>query len=905
MRRWSALGIGLLMIFGLALAQAHTLTVFRDGFDGQQVKWRRGPATVPAREEAHALTQQFSHSAPTSEYLRVACDQAPQELNPYAYYAMATPPAPISDDTAGTLWMRANRPGAQLLVRVVLPRERDPGNSNQPLTIVLPGEKYQLTGGRWQRLEVRRLPKALTDERQRLRAKLKKDIDTTDAYVDQMILNVYAGPGTLELWVDDLEISPVQSQEKQPAPANTVSRSKDATPTPPAGVKPLGPVPIEFQRDQLRVGGRAIIFRGIRHTDTPLKALKDAGLNTLFFTGPTPSAVAEEAVRFGFWLMPSAAPEGDGDAIGREVQRFASNDAVLAWHLGDWRASEQLETVTRAAAAIRAADPQRPVSCDVRDGFWSYSRQVDLIGVHRWPLFTGLELTRYRDWLVQRRNLCRPNSFLWAWVQTHLPEWYLDVVQPPHTAGGFSEPIGPHPEQIRVLTYLSLAAGMKGIAYYSDRALSDVQQGRDRLLQIALVNQELSLIEPLLVTAGEAPVWLDTSLPQVKAALFRCERGVLVMPIWLGDGTQYVPEQGASSRLVMTIPQVPAGTQAWEVSPGEVRSLVVQRVVGGTQVTLPEFDHAAAVVFTADTSPTGLIVRWQDQSRRMAPTAAQWSYDLANVTLSKVERVQAQLTQLGVALPESESLLRDAREKLTAARASYEGGDYRTAYRQAQRAQRPLRLLARSQWTSLVRGLDAPTASPYGVSYYSLPQHVPFIRQVGSASPGQNQLTDGSFETGREQPAGWNIVRNTLDEVNMGARITGDAADGQQALHMEVHPKQAPAGAAATPPPVALDRTFLGVESTPLRLTPGAIVRISCQVKIPLPLQASPDGLVLYDSAGGEALGIRITGAVPQWKRFTYYRRVPENGELRVIFALTGIGVALIDDVKVEVLATK
>jgi hypothetical protein len=412
----------------------------------------------------------------------------------------------------------------------------------------------------------------------------------------------------------------------------------------------------------------------------------------------------------------------------------------------------------------------------------------------------------------------------------------------------------------------------------------------------------------LLVTAVDPPQWIDTSVPQVKAAVVRCERGVLVLPIWLGDGAQYVPEQGAVARLSFTVPQVPVGTQAWEVTPGEVRSLAVRRVVGGTQVTLPEFDHTAAVVFTADTSPTGLIVRWQDLSRRMAPTASQWSFDLANVTLAKVERVQAQLTQLNVALPDSESLLRSAREQLQAARTTWEAGDHRTAYRLAQRAQRPLRVLARSQWAALTKGLDVPTASPYAVSYYSLPQHVQLVRQVAAGSPGDNLLTAGDFESGRDAHGGWNVVTNTLDDVEPTARLTDDAVSGKRAMVLEAKPKAPaapPGGGQARPAasPAALERTFLGVESPPVRLTPGSLVRVSFSVKVPLPVQASPDGLVVYDSGAGEALGIRITGAVPQWKRYTLYRKVPASGELRIVAALTGLGTAVLDDVRIEPLS--
>ena len=44
----------------------------------------------------------------------------------------------------------------------------------------------------------------------------------------------------------------------------------------------------------------------------------------------------------------------------------------------------------------------------------------------------------------------------------------------------------------------------------------------------------------LLAPQRERPQWLDTSHPHVKAALLRGSRGALLLPIWLGPGTQYV-----------------------------------------------------------------------------------------------------------------------------------------------------------------------------------------------------------------------------------------------------------------------------------------------------------------------------------------------------------------------------
>src|SRR5262249_24059723 len=159
---------------------------------------------------------------------------------------------------------------------------------------------------------------------------------------------------------------------------------------------------------------------------------------------------------------------------------------------------------------------------DVWDGFESFRIQrVDMLGIHRWPLMTGLELGQYRDWLTQRRNLASSNSFAWTWVQTHLPDWFTTLVYDRPAAGpAFDEPIGPQREQIRLLTYTAVGSGCRCLGFCSDRFLADSHTGQDRLLTLALLNRELKMVEPLLLTS-RAPEWIETSVPEVKAAVFR------------------------------------------------------------------------------------------------------------------------------------------------------------------------------------------------------------------------------------------------------------------------------------------------------------------------------------------------------------------------------------------------
>ena len=102
------------------------------------------------------------------------------------------------------------------------------------------------------------------------------------------------------------------------------------------------------------------------------------------------------------------------------------------------------------------------------------------------------------------------------------------------------------------------------------------------------------------------------------------------------------------------------------------------------------------------------------------------------------------------------------------------------------------------------------------------------------------------------------------------------------------------------PAPAALERTFLAVNSPPVRLPPGTLVRISGWVYIPGSIAASADGVLIYDSIGTESLGVRLTDNMPRWKQYHLYRRVPASGVVWVTLALTGIGTVYFDDVKIE-----
>jgi hypothetical protein len=878
----------------------------QQGFEGKEPVWIAGTADAKYQELVHKIIDDpAAHGGQRTEYIQLQAEQGS-----FIFYTFDVGRAAVTDDLNVSVWVKANRPNLQLLCRVVLPNEKDPQNLDQVLSLLVRGDAYQLTG-RWQQLTLRQPVKRLREQQQLLQAERKRDINTTGAYVDRVLLNVYGGPGQTDVWTDDLEVGPLLDERPAGPPAALAGREAPGRAT---GQRRASE--IKLTGNKLLVGDKPFFMRAIRHWGTPMKTLRDARFNTIWLDETTPPDLIEYAVNLGFWIVPSLTPpeQPDGatpaqvtalnEGFARKVSQFLPLDAVLAWDLGSNLQQEGYQKVSRTAGSFRKADPMRPLAADVWDGYLSYTRGLDplMLGVHRWPLMTSLDMGGYKDWLVSRRRLATPDTFCWTWIQTHLPDWYSNLVYGQTGAQGYSEPVGPQGEQIRLMTYVAVGSGYRGVGYWSDRFLADSHTGRDRLLSLALLNQELEMLEPLLV-GGEDPHWIDTANPEVKAAVIRSEKAALVLPVWIGTNAQYVPGQSAATKLDLLVPNIPPNMQPWEVSPGYVRSLHWKRMTGGVQVTVPEFGLTTAIVFLSDPgNPTGLLPRFQEQQRRMSKVAAQWAHDQAQEEIAKVEHVYGLLDKSGHALPDGKKLLERAHSYLDSCEQLRHDGDYGGAYMEAQRAMRPLRILMRSEWDKTVKELTTPVASPYTLSFFTLPRHWEFWQEVQQRRSGSNVLPDGDFEATNDQaPEGWLMEEvPPLDDVTFTAkRVKDDPKVGKQCLMLEMKPKD------PTKAPLALERSYVAIHSPAVRLQPGTLVKISTWIKIPQTITASPDGALVFDSAGGEPLSLRMTAPTKGWQQYAFYRKVPASGTINVTMALQGLGKVYFDDVRIEPLAAR
>jgi hypothetical protein len=144
---------------------------------------------------------------------------------------------------------------------------------------------------------------------------------------------------------------------------------------------------------------------------------------------------------------------------------------------------------------------------------------------------------------------------------------------------------------------------------------------------------------------------------------------------------------------------------------------------------------------------------------------------------------------------------------------------------------------------------------------------------------------------------GWrHFARAQSDIVTKLEVSLAKPAAGQGCLRMVARP------ANKEDPPIVVETPPLWVTTPPLQPPAGKLVEISAQVFVPRPIAGSVDGLFVFDSLGGPALGERV-GSTKTWRRLVLHRIVPAEsaGEpLTVTFALTGLGEALIDEVSIR-----
>jgi hypothetical protein len=336
--------------------------------------------------------------------------------------------------------------------------------------------------------------------------------------------------------------------------------------------------------------------------------------------------------------------------------------------------------------------------------------------------------------------------------------------------------------------------------------------------------------------------------------------------------------------------------------------LKAERVAGGVQVEFDEANLNSLILFGEGAE---IFAQVEKRAKLMGPRTAYLSRRLAELELAMTEQVLNALKRAKerkaipvhpkdnlplIAMPEQESMLRTTKEALDLAKnlVEWTPPDYAKAYLQAERATRGLRYAGRSLWQEATRHDLNLCMTPVSVSFATLPLYLAAYQRTNGAKLGTNRLPNGGMEVRTLEQSGWEVMSHKVRGVeNVWANVTPAATHlGQSGLRMAVTPDP-------SDKPKQLETVPLWVATPPMTVRSGELICVNGWIRIPQPLESTVDGMMIFDSLGGEELALRFVHTAGEWREFAFYRCVPEDKTYYLFFALNGLGEVHLDDIQV------
>lgn len=855
-----------LVWIGVAFGVAGVRGDLHETFESVQPTWQVGSHDCRLRVDRHQRVFGEAHGGQGAEYLSYRVGEGT-----YARLVHPVLPTRVINELSVSVWVRASRPGPRLLLRVVLPRSID-SQTGRPVIVWLPGSRYQLAD-RWEMLRLEQCRRRLEERVVALRAERHQRLDWSEAYIDQVVLDLYAGPGETRLWIDDLELrgQVLLATDALPPVGHRV-------PTQQQPVRRDSPPAAEFRGDLLYLHGKPASLRIIDYHGESFEFLHSAGFNVVAFSQLPTSAEDRALASLGMWWI-APFPVNPG---AHEFER------LLAWRWPVRLTVRDVDLVRERLERYRRSGGRVPVLAWIDTGMENYSHWMDALVAYRPVMASTTPLSDYTRWLGQIRSLARMDTPLFAAIDSDLPRAVSRQIE---AMGGEEVSLLYSGDSLQAVVAAAVQQGIRSFWFRSTRSLQhpDVRSLR-RARILTRVNRRLELIEPWLA-AGKIVAVADSNLPAVRGVLLQTDYSRLLLATQRGPGIANCPAEFAKMPLTLSVDGIPATDQAFLVRPhGLVR--LATRQASSLRVVDPQPGLATLALVTRDPRAIRYVAdRLQShdrgQLRRLRDELRQ-EWDWTRLTIERMSSwLRTKTNESATGLAGVERQYRYL-EQLVRAQ------DGAQAHRVADQISDRLRRLQRLHWEVAISGLDHPSTSPACVTFYALPIHWQSVKRLWQTRWSANLLPAGEFENlAHMQGSGWRYSVTLDPRVEPRAVVVpAPVFDGRGALQLSARPRD---DQAAT-----RDEPAIRIESPAVSVTPGQWIKISGQVRISEPLTDHVDALRISDSLGGVALAqtIRQTGG---WTPFVFYRVAPATGEVRVRVELFGNGTVWLDDFRVQV----
>ena len=886
-----------------------------EGFESDTKSWQMVRGVSRAKMLRHERTDEIVRTGLRSEALLLETFAN----DGFASLVHKLPPAMRFDELKASVWVWSNHPGIQVWVRVRLPHQRDE-RTGQMLIVDVKGDIHT-GGGQWQRLAVDLSDRNFEETMRRVRSNLALQVGTRNAnaagaYVDQISLRVTEEQVTWELAIDDLELTPVVSPQNvgtAPNPDNPITTVERVAPR------------IRIGDDRVLLDGLPFFPMFVPYHGESTATLQKSLCNVVWVPDYEDRDLLQQMSEAGLGVM-ATPPQPDLETASPEQAGLlpftAHTDPILFWMLDVQIPSSRLQQASAWAEMVRDADRQRarPIMADVMGKEREFHRQLSLVGTSRSILHTTKTPRMYADSLEQRMRMGLPGKPKFTLIPTS-PAAELIASRPARSTVPVVEP-----EQIWMQANIALAAGFKGLGYLTlDSLETDRIGAEEQRLAIELMNYRIRLLESWLATAKVSqqarvqvgpqttahrsplisswdvrPGVVDTSSEglaarQIQATVLECDQGLLILLNWIEDTSQYQPGWMVAQDVRILVNRDILQVCELTTTSLSEHTLDTKDVPGGTEIRLKDFNQSAVLLVPTDAQAKDAL---NDQLTQVRPIASQAWARLARAKLTRVREIHHQLGKASAPpVRGAEDALRDASHLVDQAEKLDKAGRHTEVEIPARRAMANLRSLQQNHWQNAVRQENSPASSPHTICFQTLPDHYRLKAALKRSGPdGENLLPSGGFDDSDRVLDEWTMTSELPTDSPIDKSAACEGPPGESCLHLGA---AVPMGGRVPLPPLDLSPVLLTGPAIPV--LSGQIVRVQGRIRIKQPLEASTDGLLIYDSLVGTAGALRFREATPRgdWQEFEFYREVAHSGHIRLMLELQGLGNVWLDDLRV------
>ncbi|MCH2201611.1 MAG: hypothetical protein MK102_06560 [Fuerstiella sp.] len=796
--------------------------------------------------------------------------------------------------------------GLRLGVRIVLPGQTDP-ESNEPLTTWLFGER-STNASEWQTLKVG-TPSEIDAEIFRVRSRLAPmRIDIEGLYIDRCALLAQFSGGSCVVDAEPVSYGPIVLRSASDDAGDAIL-SENSVP------KRTGRLRVE--RNQVFLNGQRTLLQMMPDHGESLQTIRELGINTLWTQNQDSSERPRDLSDAGIIIAvtpphPKFDPADFSRPLNGLMPLHHQMETADIFCLGNRVLPHQLPHLLAWARLVRSSDRilRRPILADVTASEGLASRQIDMVGIgvpslHRYLTFGG-----FRNSILHKTRRASQMTLPWTWIQTESPG---SMTRWRQTVG--LEPLVVEPEQITMQVIAALSAGVRAIAFWKTQPFGGGQlQESESGLAVALSSLQIGLLEPWLVM-GQAQSYIavddgrsstrngpgtkpmrfqaavatsPVSLNPVESAIPRTpdaavisgrDGSLMIVALW-DDSSHYVPGQ-LYARKASLIATARETSSAAQITMTDVVGQPRNAQPGGLAVTLSDLDLFGVILVSSNPEIFGEMRR---RVQFVAPRAAELKCAIARLKHQRVSETCANIDHVAPQAPPSASQwLVNATRMLKAAETAMQNDRFREADQQADGCLRALRAAQNLYWTTAIRQLPTPTASPYTVAFSSLPEHWQMMANIASAQPSDNLLPPGEFHHRQEmEQTGWTFPELTDNVYITRSRVRNDSQDNVGFLQLAAWKPE------NTQVPLSTQPSTL-VNLPPVSVEAGDLVELRGQVRLSATAIRAVEEfpLMIFDSELGPEFAVR-PALEADWRTFHMYRQAAVSGPLQFTLGLQG-----------------